>query len=366
MNQELLSAISTHPNFLRFARPFISGETDQQIKDAEFVIRKDGLIVNVEGWQHPPGFLIGEVLYAPSSSGDKTVFGQPYRKVTLFPNTHEPVPYANRAGLLRDLDPALDQTTVNPYFARYKQILPTADFIAHMPSERALQMTLSLRQKSDEFYQDYENLLWLLGLKTDEVSLGLTGAPLLGNSSVYHDFDIVFSGSLEQNLEIAKRMRDLAIAEPKRRLFEGGKAWQIRFFNDRGKLMCTFFTYPSQKEAPLNRFSMQVVQDNIVAVGCVGDDHHSVYTPTILELEDVILTHGGSIQRFSKLPLIAYHTASRGDCFRGDVAEAQGALVEITQPGKDPYPAICVIEREGVRNLTPPWPYYYGEGRKRI
>ena len=136
------------------------------------------------------------------------------------------------------------------------------------------------------FHRDLENLMQLLGIKAEEISLGLTGALSLGNTQDYHDLDIVFSGSIEKNLQIAKTMRDIVLYDPKRRLFEGGKAWQIRFFNDFGMLMCTFFIYSDKEQAPLRNFSMVPIEKDITVEGTVSDDKHSMYTPSILTLKD--------------------------------------------------------------------------------
>ncbi|MBW7944606.1 hypothetical protein H3C70_04375 [Patescibacteria group bacterium] len=359
-NPELINLLQDDSRYRDLAVPFSLENGPSQIKDAEFLIRNDGIIFNVEGYSHPATFVVGEVLYAPDKDGDKNIFGQPYKKVTLYKGTYEPVPYYDRGRLLREIDPALDQNGANPYFAHFKQILPASDFVAHLPSARGLERALSLSGRgSERFQQDFHNLMNLLDLRPEEISLGLTGAPLLGNTEVFHDLDIVFSGSLQENLRIAKTMRDLARSEPDRRLFEGGKAWQIRFFNDLGTLMCTFFTYPDRSMAPLHDFSMEVLEHGITVEGIVSDDSHSMYTPTILELKDVAISKNDQlVERFTSLPLIVYHTASRGDCFNEDVVRAKGALVKVTQDGGD-FLAVCVIDREGVRNLTPPWKGYY-------
>lgn len=363
-NLEVLNLIQQDARFKEIAEPFCPESSTDKIKDAEFLIRYDGTIFNVEGYHHPTSFLVGEVLYAPDSQGDKNIFGQPYRKVTLHKGTYEPIAYHDRSKILREIDIAFDQTEINPYFAQFKQILPASDFIAHLPSSRGLARALSTTGgDSEKFHSDFENLMNLLGLSPEQISLGLTGAPLLGNTNNFHDLDIVFSGSLAENLRIAKAMRDLAKYEPQRRLFEGGKGWQIRFFNDLGTLMCTFFTYPDRSQAPLHDFSMEVIERGITVQGTVSNDEHSMYTPTILELKDALLKKNGQqVQRFTTLPLIVYHTASRGDCFNEDVVEAEGALVEINQLGSS-FLAVCVIDREGLRNLTPPWEGYYEKAR---
>jgi len=358
---ELLEAIQQNERFQHFSTPFVLGETENEVKDAEFLLRRDGTIFNVEGWNHPTEFLVGEILYVPDEHGDKTIFGQTYRKVTLYKGTFEPVPYPERASILRAIDPSFDQHSNNPYFARYKQIFPASDFIAHLPSARAFkQAFISRGHETEKFHEDLENLMNLLGIHPEDISLGLTGAPSLGNLESYHDLDIVFSGSLEQNLVIARKMKEIVLHEPKRRLFEGGKAWQIRFFNDNHTLMCTFFTYPDRELAPLANFEMEIIEDNIAVEGTVSDDAHSMYTPTLLELTDACVTRNGQfVERLTRIPLIVYHTASRGDCFNGDVIRANGALVTITKSNKESFLAICVIDREGLRNLTPPWENYY-------
>lgn len=333
-NLELLHLIQQDSRFREIAVPFLP-DSVSTVKDAEFLIRQDGIIFNVEGYYHPTNFLVGEVLYAPDKKGDKNIFGQKYRKVTLHKGTYEPIAYPDRSKILREIDLAFDQRGINPYFAQFKQILPASDFIAYLPSSRGLSRALTTTSGDNEkFHRNFENLMNLLGIAPEQISLGLTGAPLLGNTDHFHDLDIVFSGSLEENLRIAKTMRDIARYEPQRRLFEGGKAWQIRFFNDLGTLMCTFFTYPDMSTAPLHDFSMEVVERGITVQGTVSNDQHSMYTPTILELRDAIVARSGQqIQQFITLPLVVHHTASRGDCFNEDVVMARGALVEISQSG---------------------------------
>jgi predicted nucleotidyltransferase len=351
--------------FNKLARPIRSEDDIGEVRDAEFYVRKDGLIVNAEGWYHPPHMLVGEVLYAPDETGDKTIFGQAYRKVSLYPGTYSPVPYADRGRELTKYDPSLDQQSNNPFFAKYKQIFPRSDFIAHLPSRDTLHKVLTeLALPGDDILYDLENLQKLLGLDLSELSLGLTGAPLLGNYRGYHDLDLVFQGTVSQNLDIAKRMRELVKYEPHRRLVEGGKGWNIRFFNDRQKLMCNFFGYMSPSEAPLIDFEMDVMQDNMQFEGTVDDDAHSMYTPTILGLNDIIVTEieGTKMtERYNDLPLIVYHTATRGECFKGDRVRARGALVQVKTPN-DSYEAICAVEREAVRNLTPTWEGFYEDG----
>src|SRR3989338_6695059 len=197
-NPELINSIQQNSRYKNIAVPFNPEISKRHIKDAEFLLRDDGIIFNIEGYNHPTDFLVGEVLYAPDDNGDKNIFGQPYRKVTLYKDTYEPVPYSDRARILRQFDQSFDQTGTNPFFAKFKQILPASDFIAYLPSSRGLQRALALQTGDNEkFHRDFENLMYLLGITLEQISLGLTGAPLLVNTEHFHDLDIVFSGSLE-------------------------------------------------------------------------------------------------------------------------------------------------------------------------
>lgn len=335
------------------------------IRDAEFYIRKDGLIVNAEGWCHPDGKLIGEVLYAPDQDGDKVIFGQKYRKVTLYPQTYTPVPYDKRAEVLSRYDPNLGKTDLNPYFAQYKQIFNRSDFFAYLPSREVFQkITGILATPGDTLTEDIQDAQTLMGIDLRNIPIGVTGVLLMGNFRNFHDFDLVFQGSLEQNLRIAKAMRDLVKREPQRRVIEGGKGWNIRFYNNRGTLMCNFFSYGNLEDAPLREFEMEVLVPDLTIEGIVSDDTHSMYTPAILELDGVKVLNvdgqGADIETPKSIQLIAYHTATRGECFTGDKVKAFGSLVKIKTP-KEEYRAVCVIDREGIRNLTPTWEGFYEE-----
>jgi len=362
-SEALIKQIENDELFQTLSVPFSEKES-RKIRDAEFLIRKDGLIVNIEGWNHPNGLIVGEVLYTPDEKGDKSIFNLPYRKVTLFQGTHIPIPYQERGLILSRIDPYLHQVNRNPYYARYKQLLPVSDFIAYLPSIHVFEMILQeMAQPPDQMLRDLDNALNLLGLDKGLITLGLTGAPLLGNVHQYHDLDLVFIGSLQQNKSIAIKMRDLLKQEKERRLFEGGKSWSIRFFNDDNHLMCNFFGYRDIESAPLRDFTMEVIKEDIEVEGTVIDDTHSMYTPSILTLADFNLKDDERLLIYDErkprsIQLIVYHTASRGDCFNGDRVKAKGALVNIHQDGVE-YSAVCSIEREAVKNLTPPWKKYY-------
>jgi predicted nucleotidyltransferase len=333
------------------------------IRDAQLYIHSDGFIINAEGWYHPDERLVGEVMYAPDHLGNRQIFDRTYRKVTLLPGTHTPVAYADRGRLLAVYRPEFDQTTVNPYFARYKQIFHRDKLAAYISNEHVFNTLMPrLQEEGNQVVEDIAGIGSLLSLEIASVQKGFTGAPSFGQLHQLHDLDIVFSGSLNENHAIAGAMRKLVRQSPERRLQEGGKGWNIRFFNDRNTLICSFFTYKNADDAPLRDFSMEIIDEDTTLEGTVSDDMHNVYTPTILGLEKTrILRMGDAIvQKAIKKPvrLVAYHTATRGECFEGDRVRARGALVRIVASGQEEL-ALCVIDREGIRNQTPTWEGFY-------
>lgn len=335
------------------------------VRDAELIVRKDGVVFNVEGWHHPSGLVVAEAMYLPDQDGPKNIFGQQYTKATLYPGSYTPVPYRDRGARLREFDPSLDQTGQNPYYAKYKQLIPRDDIVAHLPAQGVYRKLMENPDvDTSHFEADIADAQRLLGVDFDAYDIGLTGAPLLGNIGNVHDVDVVFSGDLAANLALAKRMRDFSRENPNQRVIEGGKGWNIRYYNERGSLMCNFFTYGTPEDAPLREFEMDVIAPDVSVRGTVYEDTHSMYTPTVLGLTDVQIEKVGDRSVNERAPedikLIAYHTATRGECFSEDVVTAQGALVNVRTPEEE-YRAICVIEREGVRNLTPTWPGFYEE-----
>ena len=51
------------------------------IRDATIFIHKTGLLLFSEGYLHPPGKLICNIIYIPDPEGKKEIFGLPYRSI---------------------------------------------------------------------------------------------------------------------------------------------------------------------------------------------------------------------------------------------------------------------------------------------
>lgn len=361
--------IRLHKDFDTLVQPLAQLE---HIRDAEFFVRRDGILFNADGYAHPDDSVVGCALYAPDPNGEKTFFGIPYRKTTLVPGTFEPIPYPDRGRHFRLIDPELDQSRVNPIPFTYEHILPRPQFVGYIPADHAFRCAANgALGNPDELLQDIDSLRVLLQIDLSEYTLGLTGAPALGQIEGYHDLDIVFRGDIHQNRQLADTMRMQLIEEPQRRLNEGGKSWLIRIYSSEGSkgertLFCCFFGYKDIQEAPLRDFTMNVLFGDMETEGSVQDATHALYTPSVVTLYDVVrLKIDGKDAKLrlpDSLPLIIYHTGSRGELNVGDRVWAHGALVEVMTSSQT-YPAFVVIEREGVRNETPPWSGYYARER---
>lgn len=357
--KKMVDLLSSDHFLRRFAETCPDFGASHSVYDATFYLRQDGILVCAEGWFHPPGALVGEVLYVPDPSGNKVFFGQSYRKVTLHAGTDNPVAYSERPAALALFDPALDQRAVNPFFATHKQILPLTDFLVVFGGMRAFQAVSALPAvQVEEVFRDIESLERLLGFRVTEMRLGLTGSLALGQLSGYHDFDIVFYGSVGTNRELAERMRWLTSRDPSRRCHENRKDWQIRFFDNRQKLMCCHFGYLNSDDAPLKQFAANPLAESITIEGVVSDDQHTVYTPTVLWLREAHSIGQTDTQIDENILLVIYHTASRGDCYVGDSVRASGTLTTLELRGVC-HQALFATQREAVRNLSPPWPGYY-------
>lgn len=340
---------------------------NHSIVDTEFYIHKNGLLFHADGYAHPEDSVLGNPLYLLDINGDKNIFGQPYRKLFSYPGTSEPVPYKDRPQILRSIDPSLDQFDSNPWPFQYEQIIPISNFIGYISGQTVFEKVgKGLLGDNSEILRDLDSLQQCLDIDIESIPLSLTGALAFGNISGYHDLDLVFCGSLSQNRNIADKIQQLVISEPNRRLHDGGKGWLVRWFNKNGKIdgaiMCCFFRYGNNKDAPLKKFEVEILEPDVQIEASVSDDTHAVYTPTILGLHDVraisIQGHSDNLQLPDNTKLIIYHTASRGEFRAGDRVWAHGAYAYVHTPETE-YPALLIIEREAVRNLTPPWSNYY-------
>jgi hypothetical protein len=350
--------IGLHESFQRLVQPIGPGHV---VRDAEFYVRKDGIIFNADGYAHPTDAIVGNPLYVLDQQGDTQIFGESYRKTFFYPGTTEPIPYSDRPKLLESIDPELNQYEKNPWPLQYEQVIPRSQFIGYIPGELAFRVATA-DSRNIQLRRDLENFETLLDIHLDTMPTALTGGLALGSFESYHDIDVVFRGDLIKNRDIANKIKNLVLQEPSRRLHEGGKSWLIRFYNDNKTIMCCFFVYQDMEDAPVKTLAMKPLAENIHATGSVSDATHALYTPTIVYLHDSIATQINNehvhIRLPDNLPLVIYHTGTRGELNTNDIVRVRGGFMAMTISEQE-QEALVVIDREGVRNETPPWDSYY-------
>ena len=358
LTEPVISSMLDEVTVQRTAELVTSTMSTRDLFCADLLMRPDGMIANVEGWCHPDNTVLCEFLYAPVYSGATTeFFGLPYRKLMFDPVTGEAVPYETRLTWLANLGIIERPWLSDRVCARYKTAVPLSCFKYRFPVDRALDLPGGVARGS--FERDLSDFLRSLTIPTG-VTIGATGATLLGKRDEYHDIDLVFSGDLAANRNIANQLDEIVRREPRRRVFGGGKSWRLRVRNGFGTIMCCFFGYRQPDAAPIRDCEMSVILENCTITGTVANDEHACYTPSVICLEDVRSTGGlGNVHKSSRLCVIVYHTASRGDCRVGDSVRATGALVRVHPTVGDDYNALCVLERDGLLNLSPPWLDYY-------
>lgn len=345
--------------FRRVAQP-LDPKNFPTIRDAQLYIRNDGLILNADGWYHPDDVVIGTIMYAPDKQGSKMIFGHPYQRLTQYPGSDIPIPFPDRATVYAQYDKRFAKPVIDQPFAVYKQVIPRDELVAYISSEYAYEVSIPLISKTNpEVLEDIADIDKTLGLDLSVVQKGFTGSPARGDYNDLHDLDIVFSGSLEENIAIARAIRQLVRKNPTYRLFENGKGWNIRFLNDRKTLICCFFTYKNSRDAALSNFSMGVVAPRLELDAVVTEDLHTMYVPSVVTVRPSAQSRAKHRNLPASLPIITYHAGFRGDCFAGDTVRATGSLVEVATP-TDSFLGLCVVERDGLVNLTPTWDAYYG------
>ena len=150
------------------------------------------------------------------------------------------------------------------------------------------------------------------------------------------DFDVIFRGELEENHRVLDRIYRLA-EEPARKVFEFGKLWPMRIFH-LDYLLCPFFVYQDQQQAPLCRAKVELIEANVEGTALVADDTHNAYLPIYLGLGEVeIKGHD-----YPRLDFICYDGSIRGEYHRGDRIRFQGRLLKITTPSRGEFTALAV------------------------
>ncbi|PKK90829.1 MAG: hypothetical protein CVV64_08085 [Candidatus Wallbacteria bacterium HGW-Wallbacteria-1] len=336
----IIESMKKHPMFQKFCLP-VTETTD--FRDATYYLRNDGSFVFAEGYYHDQDkpfserMVISHIVYVPwneaNSPADysgKMIFGQKYENITKQVMSENPVEqfYPLQLQIYRRHDPK--QPEVKPFYARYKAMVPCSELLYAFPQIHTLEAICSMGE-SDEAAEKIriitEAMAELLAIPVSQI--GISGSVSLGAYSNPHDLDYVIYGSVAEIRRITDYIYNLTSREEERKVWEFGKFWPLRYFEQVAGdkfMVCPFFSYTDEEEIPLRVFDAESTGTHTVE-GTVCDHTHNCFNPSILTLENVTVD-GKSISE--NLKLVIYHGGARGDYIEGDKIRACADLTNFT------------------------------------
>lgn len=337
-NKELMEQVRSHPDFKDFVVPI---SELHEVRDANFFLRKDGLLAFAEGYCHPEGRLIANIIYVPDPKGTKKFFGTPYVSVIKEYGVKDErwIPFRQQLKIYRNIDPSTQ--VGKPVFAENKCIFDLGDFVGYVPPLRSLKI---IRTRRPDIDQTMRATGKLLGIDPDLI--GCTGSMAFGNLAAAHDFDLVFYGRVAELRKSLAAIYEI-VKDPKRQVFEMGILWAIRFYDDAGNMICPFFSYTDPSEMPLASFEMEVLAGGVTATGTVVNDDHTGFMPTYLPLAGAKIGERALPERSA---LIVYHGGKRGEYRKGDRVRARGYHVMVRTP-RGAYEAVLVTDMDDTEKI---------------
>jgi hypothetical protein len=338
-NKELMDAVMRHPDFGDFVVPISKLDG---IRDANFFLRRDGLLAFSEGYFHPQGKLIANIIYIPNPSGTKTFFGVPYGSIIKqygVEGEEKWVNFQEQLKIYREIDPSTQDG--KPIFAENKCIFDLDDFVGYIPPLRSLEIVRSRAPQIDATIREIGSLLGI-----DHDKIGCTGSMAFGNIGAAHDFDLVFYGKVALLRRVLSAIYEI-VKDPKRQVFEMGMLWAIRFYDNAGNMICPFFSYEDPSEIPLPEFEMELGARDVKATVTIGNDDHTGFMPSFLPLSEAIPADEGMAK---PSVLIIYHGGKRGEYRNGDRVKVRGHNVRVKTP-RNEFDAILVTDMDNTEKI---------------
>ncbi|MFH1037192.1 MAG: hypothetical protein V1789_00795 [PVC group bacterium] len=316
-------------------------EDYSEFRDATYFLREDGNFIFSQGYYHPVDPETGErlltshIIFTPQR-GDipayarKRIFGQPYENVTKVIMETQPPELFDRFQMKEYLkiDPSL--AGQRPFWATYLVFVPVSSFAGCFPTRHSLDAVRRRAGAGDararRIGRAIESSAERLGISPEQY--GMSGSVSLGNYADPHDLDVVIHGTGSEVRRVVEDLRRLTARDEARRVFEFGKFWPIRYWEEvdgHRTMFCPFFSLLDPAEFPLRDFTCEE-RGPVTVEGRVSDHTFNAFNPTILGLDRVKID-GKS--RSDGLQLILYHGAERGDYCEGDRVAGQGMLAAI-------------------------------------
>jgi len=350
-----------HRDFEDFVTPL---PTDRDLIDATYFLRNDGTLVFSEGYYHEAEKpmdqrrLISHIVYSPLTSSTnppeytlKTLLGVQFENITKEIMSNNPLVdfYPLQLERYIELDPAQAEQR-RQGFCRYKAMVPVGELVGVFPTLNSLRTIISRADReatADNIRVIAEQTATLLGIGLDRI--GISGSLSLGCYDDPHDLDFVIYGTAEEVAGMVAFMQDLTDREERRRVYEFGKYWPIRFWDYHGNerfMVCPFFSYLDPEQAPLRNFDCEEVGE-VEFSARIANDAHNAFNPTVLDVEEV-KTEGPGKGEASRVVL--YHGGERGDWRKGARIQGRGTRCLIgtyrmkngVRTALDKFPAIMI------------------------
>ncbi len=335
-----LEKLQEHPRLRDFLQPPLEAA---EMLDATYSLRRDGTFVFSEGYFHGAADLFGKemivshIVFVPLSRPDapdyshKQIFGQTYENITKEIMCTRPLDefYPRQLERYLEVDPGQKRIS-RPVWARYKSLVPADEILGCFPPRRSLQAIIERAEEEPAAAKVKiiaEHTAELLEIGLDQ--LGISGSLSLGTYVDPHDLDFVVYAEASEVKRIVNFMYRLTDTDEKRKVFEFGKYWPIRFWDWAGEerfMVCPFFSYLDPEEAPLRDFDCED-RGEAVLEGRIVDHTHNAFNPSVLEVDNCRLD-GRATDSITRL--IFYHGGERGDWREGFRFRARGNHVRIT------------------------------------
>ncbi len=297
------------------------------VGDSLYFLRKDKSFVFTQGFCHPRGGIYCKIIYFPERGGWVDIHGREYGTTIkrMVNGKLELIPHDQQLKKHYEIDPTLDPNEKIPCWAEYHVKLPLTEFVGYFDHRKSLPIAMEM----------YPQVKDAIGRSSDILEvpierLGCTGSLSYGRlEEPADDVDLCIYGTIEQNRKVIEKIQRL-VKDPKRRVEEFGKFWPMRFYHE-DLMICPFFEYLDSTEIPLKELDVEVLREDIKAVGRVKDDTHGIYMPVVLTLDKVEIDG----KPYEDISLIIYDGSLRGEYYNCDTLVMNGArLVRVRERGK--------------------------------
>ena len=289
----------------RLIRPL--EELGPTVLDTTYFLKDTGSFVYTEGYWHPEGCFYGKIINYPDPKGSFKIHGRPYESITKGWTDGERVliPHDKQIEFHYKVDPSLTPPEHRPILTEYHYPFELSTMRGWFSGHRSMlyvmekypQVGRRIREVSEMFEVPLERL-------------GVTGSLSYGRMEDDEDIDLVFFGSPDENMEVARKIWSFTYTDPERRCVEFGKFWPIRFYHD-GIIICCFFVYSDRGDIPVLDQQVELVREPVEAYGTIVDNLHSIYMPLVLRLSGVYIDG----DRVDDMDLIIYDGSLRGEFY---------------------------------------------------